>query len=260
LIKNNFIELESLKNIVREAGKIILEIRNKNLDLNIEYKDDNSLLTIADKLSNKYILKELSRTKIPILSEENITKINSSSYWIIDPLDGTKDYVNGSNHFTVNIALIKNGKPVIGLIFAPALDELFVRYFDSEKYSIIRGNLIEFSNSNNRSSARILRSKDDLGKIFESLKYNFDSYVEKKISSSLKFGYLSINKFNTYIRTIGSSEWDIAAGHALLLGNGGDIFDLNTMRTINYNKRNYRNHGFIAVNSTDNQILNNLIK
>ena len=95
--------------------------------------------------------------------------------------------------------------------------------------------------------------------VFKILKKNFKPYYEKDISSAIKFGFLANNTFNTYLRNIGSSEWDIAAGHAILLGIGGDIIDLNTKKTISYSKKNYRNSRFIAVNNLENKILKSLL-
>ena len=254
------ISLESLINIICEAGNKILPIRSDFENFRISKKKDNSLLTSADLLANNIICKNLNKTKVPILSEENIINVNSERYWLIDPLDGTKDYVNNSKEFTVNIALIENGVPTIGLIYAPALNQLYVRYLDIDCFSIINDkksyiNEIEDFKLNNIS---MLRSNSETSGLFNKIKSKYQFVKENSISSSLKFGKLFINQYNTYLRTVGSSEWDIAAGHALLLGVGGNVIDLKTKKQMCYNKINFRNSEFIAFNSKKNPIINYL--
>jgi len=252
--------LDSLINIVYEAGDKILPLRNNSELLNVSKKNNNTLLTNADLLANEIICSNLKQSKIPILSEENIIELNSDLYWIIDPLDGTKDYVNNSNEFTVNIALIENGIPVIGLIYAPALNQLFVRYLDKDCFSVINDKKIFINEikSINSKNISLLRSKSETSNVFNKINSQYKVIRENAISSSLKFGKLFTNQFNIYFRTVGSSEWDIAAGHALLLGIGGNIINLKTKTQMNYNKPNFRNSEFIAYNSFENPIIKNI--
>ena len=256
----DIISLDSLINVICEAGDKILPMRNNLNSFQISRKNDNSLLTNADLLANDIICSKLKKTKIPILSEERIIKLNSNLYWIIDPIDGTKDYVNNSNEFTVNIALICNGVPVVGLIYAPALNQLFVKYLDKECFSIIDNKKISLSTSINTKEILLLKSKSEKSNFFNKIKKNYNIVKEASVSSSLKFGKLFTNEFTTYLRTVGSSEWDVAAGHALLLGIGGNIIDLKTKSQLKYNKLNFRNSEFLAFNSSENPIIKNLNK
>lgn len=259
-MKTDIICLDSLMNIIIEAGKKIIPLRKDIDSFNISKKNDNSLITNADLLSNDIICSELIKTKIPILSEENIIIPKSNLFWMIDPLDGTKDYVNNSNEFTVNIALIDRGIPTIGLIYAPAFDQLFVKYLDKDCFSIINNKKFSLENLENTKEILLLASKSEKSQFYNKIKEKYNVVKESSISSSLKFGKLFTNEFNTYVRTVGSSEWDIAAGHALLLGVGGNIIDLKTKQQMNYNKLNFRNSSFIAFNSDKNPLNRNLHK
>ena len=174
----DIISLDSLINIICEAGDKILPMRNNLDSFQISKKNDNSLLTNADLLANDIICSKLKKTKIPILSEERIIKLNSNLYWIIDPIDGTKDYVNNSNEFTVNIALICNGVPVVGLIYAPALNQLFVKYLDKECFSIIDNKKISLSTSIN--TKEILFLKVNLKKVIFLIKLKKNIILLKK--------------------------------------------------------------------------------
>ena len=231
------IEIQPIINSVYEAGKKLVDFQKKISKLNLKRKNDNTFVTDADLKSNEILEIQLKKTNIPIISEEKVIDKKENTYWIIDPLDGTHDYIKNSKYFSINVALIENNLPKIGIVYSPRLNQLFVNFLNKDVYSIInnkRSKLIAIKNSN---KINMLRSMSDEDKIFKILKKNFKPYYEKDISSAIKFGFLANNTFNTYLRNIGSSEWDIAAGHAILLGIGGDIIDLNTKKTISYSKK-----------------------
>ena len=137
MLKNNEKLMLAVSNIAIEAGNIIMGNYNEVLSLKI--KKDKSPLTKADLQSNQYIIKELKslNEEIPILSEETLVEWNErkkwNTYWLVDPLDGTKEFINKNGEFTVNIALIENNKPILGVIYAPALSIL---YFAQKKFRL----------------------------------------------------------------------------------------------------------------------------
>ena len=136
----------------------------------------------------------------------------------------------------------------------------FVKYLDNDCFSIVENKKMSLSTFINTKEILLLKSKSEKSDLFNQITKKYNIVKEASVSSSLKFGKLFTNEFNTYLRTIGSSEWDIAAGHALLLGIGGNIVDLKTKRQLNYNKLNFRNSEFLAFNSLENPIIKNLNK
>jgi 3'(2'), 5'-bisphosphate nucleotidase len=165
----------------------------------------------------------------------------------VDPLDGTKDFIAANDEFTVNIALIENGVPVLGLIYAPALDEIYFAKKGDGALLIKDG--LETKLPNKQCSGIIAgRSRfHDSDSFDEFLKIN---KIESSIAfgSALKFGKLAMGAINIYPRFVGSSEWDIAAGHLIVKEAGCDIIDLETFREPVYNKTSIRNNNFIAHN------------
>jgi 3'(2'), 5'-bisphosphate nucleotidase len=245
-----------------QAGKKIIEIYNSD-DFNLEYKLDDSPLTIADTASNKIIKNILDTSNIPILSEEgNILDFNNrknlKQLWIVDPLDGTKEFIKKNNEFTINISLIENSKPVIGVIYAPALNVL---YFSEKKlgaYKVFITNLDEFDHSNalrlplvkKFKEYKVLTSRSHLNDntldYIDNLKVNNLKVVSVPMGSSLKFCLLAEGLADCYPRFSPCMEWDTAAGQIICDEAGFKVIDLKTMKPIVYNRENLINNYFIA--------------
>ena len=250
-----------------KAGKKILEIYNSD-DFNLDYKDDNSPLTLADIASNEIIENILKTSNIPILSEEgNILDYQQRKdfkhLWIVDPLDGTKEFLKKNDEFTVNIALIENQKPILGVIYAPALSLL---YFSEENFGSYKldlndsiSNEIDFNKALKLQIARkktkysVVTSRSHLDK--ETLSYienlkNFKTNLDTKaIGSSLKFCLLAEGKADCYPRFSPCMEWDSAAGQIICKEVGFEVIDLMTEKEIIYNREDLLNNSFIAKKS-----------
>ena len=245
-----------------QAGKKILEIYNSD-DFNLEYKLDDSPLTIADTASNKIIENILEASNIPILSEEgNILDFNNrknlKQLWIVDPLDGTKEFIKKNDEFTVNIALIENSKPVIGVIYAPALNVLYFSERKLGSYKTLITALDEFDNSKafrlplveNSNEYKVLTSRSHLDDntldYIDNLKVNNLKVVSVPMGSSLKFCLLAEGLADCYPRFSPCMEWDTAAGQIICDEAGFKVIDLKTMKPIVYNRENLINNYFIA--------------
>ena len=246
----------TLLNIVKEAGKEILKIYNK-ADIDITYKDDNSPLTLADKASNDIIekaLKELTPT-IPILSEEgkNIDYSNRQQwnmFWLVDPLDGTKEFIKKNGEFTVNIALISDGEPILGVVYAPVLDITW--------YGDIKEGSYKFENNKPPLKIKsIIPGKEDIVKVVASRSHTDNPKLKKflkdypnheliKMGSSIKICLVADGTAHIYPRLGPTMEWDTAAAHAVVKYAGGNIYDLNDMNELIYNKSNLLNPEFLV--------------
>lgn len=249
-----------------EAGKKILEVYlSENFEL--EFKDDDSPLTKADLMSNEVILSILKENSfIPVLSEEGTIsdyneRKNWKKLWIIDPLDGTKEFVKRNGEFTVNIALVENQIPVLGVIFVPVSGDLF---FSEKNVGSFKINLTRFSfdletlleNANKLPICRdnqiytIVASRSHMSKETE----QFISEKKKEhgtvnlisSGSSLKLCMVAEGKANCYPRYAPTMEWDTAAGHAICLYAGFNVKDYITKKSMLYNRENLLNNWFIV--------------
>ena len=257
---NSNLLILSLNNIAIQAGKIIMTYY-KNLQ-EISLKDDQSPLTEADLASNTLIMKELKNIdhSIPILSEETLVqwseRKNWDTYWLIDPLDGTKEFINRNGEFTVNIALIENNTPIIGVIYAPAISVLYYgsknngafKTFCDEKIDSLSGSTqIRTNEKRDTDHFQVFESRSHSNQEFISwVKNNVLSYDLVKRGSSVKFCEIAEGKADLYPRFGPTSEWDIAAGHIILTEAGGEIKDVN-QKKLQYNlKESLINPNFIA--------------
>ena len=260
--------IESLIDIAKDAGNAINKIYRD--DFEHKLKSDNSPITKADLLSNKIIscgLKNLT-DDIPILSEEASDipfdkRSRWHKYWLIDPLDGTKEFIKKNGEFTVNIALVVKNSPVFGLILVPTTSEI---YWGSSSYgsffSPTKGKHKKFKvkkDINGPIKVAISRSHStgELDSIFQ----NNNDFESIHAGSSLKFCYVASGKSDCYLRLGPTSEWDTAAGEAILKYAGGSVIDLagNPMK---YNcKKEYLNPNFLASsNETIKKIILDLLQ
>lgn len=247
-----------------KAGIEILKIYNTNFD--VEHKTDSSPLTLADKNANDVINTYLLPTEIPIISEENkqldyVERKDWTRCWIVDPLDGTKEFIKRNGEFTVNIALVEMGKPILGVIYVPVSKELYFTSADgktskkiivsSEKDSVdeILKNAESISPSKITSEVKIVGSRSHLN---EETK-NFISEIEKENNveivskgSSLKFCLVAEGLAHIYPRYAPTMEWDTAAGQAICNAVGVSVIDTTTGKPMKYNKPNLLNNYFLV--------------
>lgn len=236
----------------RDAGIKILEVYNSE-DFEVEEKADESPLTKADQEAHKIIVEKLKETGLPILSEEG-AKISYEErrqweyFWMVDPLDGTKEFIKKNGEFTVNIALIHNQKPVLGVVYAPVLDKLYfggegIGAFKSENMSPqVELKLIE----HDKGPTRIVASRSHLN---EDTKKYIDDFKDAEIvsmGSSLKFMLIADSDADIYPRFAPTMEWDTAAAHAVLRGLDVEVMSLEDDQPLRYNKENLLNPSFIA--------------
>jgi 3'(2'), 5'-bisphosphate nucleotidase len=249
-------QIKSIVKIALEAGEIAMSYFGGD-NLNISKKSDDSPLTIADSLISKLIFEHLRTItpKIPVICEEGENRdFGDGTFWLIDPIDGTSSFAIGDPEFTINIGLIKNKKPIFGLIFAPAISGLPFYYTD-ENGSLVRYFVEEqkreifVAKKRAKKDFIVIASKrssdSDIINYFSSQKKLAKPLNIYKVSSSLKFIYLIAGKADLYLHLRKSMEWDIAAGQALLEAAGGRIVNLDGSKFL-YEKFGLKNQPFLA--------------
>ncbi len=253
--KYNIDMLGMVNNIAREAGKITLEYYDNK---DIKYKADESPLTLADIKSDEYIRSELSKHfDIPIISEESpvdfVKRKNWKEFFLVDPLDGTKEFINKNGEFTVNIALIQDKHPVMGVIYAPATGEIYYASRGKGAFMEKKGVLTELnSTSISREKTIATASRSHMSDIDQEF-FELNNISEfKPAGSSLKFCSVASGEADIYPRFQGSMEWDIAAGHIIAKEAGCGVIDLSTGKEPAYNKESMLNNYFIVYSSKIN--------
>ncbi|MDQ0637529.1 3'(2'), 5'-bisphosphate nucleotidase [Pedobacter sp. W3I1] len=246
------IDINAILEIAVEAGKAILKVYNED-DFEVSTKTDLSPLTKADKIANDLICRELKRLypTIPIISEEGKSisygeRKNWESYWCVDPLDGTKEFIKRNGEFTVNIALIHNQVPVLGVIYIPVQNLLYYGSEASGSYKQIPGEdpiQIKAIHKNDEWTAAVSRSHADGEEKAILSDYPIVNFIA--VGSSLKFCLLAEGKAQIYLRTGPTMEWDTAAGHAIILFSGCHINTLSGKPML-YNKESLLNEGFLC--------------
>ncbi|NNE81387.1 MAG: 3'(2'),5'-bisphosphate nucleotidase CysQ [Silicimonas sp.] len=240
-----------------EAGRTILEIYDRD-DLGVRQKEDSSPVTEADEAADVLISAGLRAEfpDLPLVTEEQSSThdLNAKTFLIVDPLDGTKEFVKRRGDFTVNIALVEEGKPTLGVVFAPAKNRLFLTLpeggaieesgsFDAEN----PGNTtpIHVSQPNNQ-ALRVVASKSHRDQATDDYigRYAVDDMVSA--GSSLKFCLVATGEADFYPRLGPTMEWDTAAGHAVLSAAGGEVFNKETHAPLAYGKPSFRNPFFLA--------------
>jgi len=247
-----------------EGGHAIMEVYAS--DFAVEHKNDKSPLTLADKNCNEIIENILINTNMPILSEEGAKttyeKRKDWEYsWLIDPLDGTKEFVKRNGEFTVNIALIHNGAPIMGVIYVPVKEEL---YFAMESLGSFKVNinsvienldtLISLSDklpvNYKRKNYVIVGSRSHMsaetGAFFEQKKKEHENVEVMAVGSSLKLCMVAEGKADAYPRYAPTMEWDTGAGHAIVKYAGFSVKQYNSSEDVAYNKENLLNPWFLV--------------
>ncbi|TYB33587.1 MAG: 3'(2'),5'-bisphosphate nucleotidase CysQ [Flexistipes sinusarabici] len=256
--------MEEIIRVAVEAGDRIMKIYEG--DIQVEHKDDSSPLTEADRRSHEHIVSELKKItpEIPILSEESADiswqeRKGWGEYWLVDPLDGTKEFIKKNGEFTVNIALIKENSPATGVVVIPAQNLIYGA--DIKNGSFRRdydGREIELTANNNLNAnkLKIVGSRSHQSGLMQTFVSNFENYEIVAAGSSLKFCLLAEGKADVYPRFGPTSEWDTAAGQCVLECAGGVVFD-NAGNKLQYNtKDSVLNPYFIAMREYNETVLN----
>lgn len=246
--------IEPLKAIAISAGEAILKVYHASGEIEVEQKSDDSPVTKADHAAHLIIddgLRKLS-TQYPILSEEGgLPSYNERQtwqrYWLVDPLDGTKEFINKNGEFTVNIALIENDKPILGIVYVPVSGVIYYGiHHTSEKLSFA---IKELNGKKERLSVEALSFESNLvvvgsrrhgaealDALLEKVEPQFASTKLVSMGSSLKICAIAEGQAHWYPRLALTSEWDTAAAHAVLNGAGGEILN-EDLATLNYNQK-----------------------
>ncbi len=241
--------VENLIETFLSAGEVSINLRKNGLTKII--KSDNTPVSNGDLEVNKIISKKLRELtpKIPIISEEttdNKTNNDLKNFWLIDPIDGTYNYINNLDEFTINAALILNRNPVAGIIYAPEKKRLFYSYGEGHAYEFSNGKEIKLDGSRNYNKNKIKfvaysnKLKPEIQKIFKEL--NVKEHT--KMKSSLKFCVIASGEYDGYVAEPRAYEWDIAAGHAILKHSGGSITDFENHEIL-YGKKGFKNPSLI---------------
>lgn len=248
--------IDVVKDISIQAGKEILKIyHDPALSKEIEHKSDNSPLTLADKASNKVIVKSLKENfpDIPILSEEEkrveySIRSKWKKFWLVDPLDGTKEFIKRNGEFTVNIALIEKGYPTLGIIYAPELNTLFVGdSINGLAYKINKDGKKTGLEVNHKGADRIaVGSRSHSSQEEANLLKQYDVKDTISVGSSLKFCMVAEGKADIYYRHGPTMEWDTGAGQAIVEAAGGTVTNMVTGKRFDYNKENLLNGSFLV--------------
>lgn len=253
----SFININSIIKIAKQAGKEILSVYQSS-DFSLKLKSDKTPLTQADIASHKSIEKNLLECypNIPIISEESAKEISYSvrknwdKFWLVDPLDGTKEFIKRNDQFTVNIALIANHEPVLGVIYAPALDLLYFAEKGKGAYKKIDDKKILLTpSSSNKNKIRIVVSNSHLSNDTKNYIKNLqqqNAFIETiSIGSSLKFCLIAEGKADIYPRLGPTMEWDTAAGQCIVNETNKKVVDFSN-QILRYNKADLLNHWFIV--------------
>ncbi len=266
-----------------EAGKAIL--RHYNGKYSVEYKEDKSPLTSADNTSHKIIVDCLKNTNIPILSEEGRLipyeeRKKWKRFWLVDPLDGTKEFINHNGEFTVNIALIEESRPVIGIIYVPVSYTLYFAIEIEGSFRLIlnSSDLITLPTNDfmaYRKSAdklplheerpvTIVGSRSHQNpeniRLINSITNHYTNFQVVNAGSSLKFCRIAEGSADYYPRIGPTMEWDTAAGDAIARFSGAMVMQYNSDTPLRYNKENLLNPDFLVVSEKHYSIYNKIDK
>tara|TARA_B100000029_G_scaffold289888_1_gene283543 strand:- start:214 stop:987 length:774 start_codon:yes stop_codon:yes gene_type:complete len=235
------------------AGNRSIELRK--IGLKKEIKSDNTPVTNGDIEVNNILTEKIKNitSDIPIVSEEssnNKSNNNLNDFWLIDPIDGTHDYINNKDEFTLNAALIINKKPKLGIIYAPAKKRLFYTYGNGSSFELINNKetKIKCEKKTKINQIKAVSYSEKLKPLISDFhnKFGVTDYI--KMKSSLKFCVIATGEFDLYIAEPRASEWDIAAGHAILENAGGIITDFENNEIL-YGKKDFKNPGLILKRS-----------
>ncbi|WP_017347428.1 3'(2'),5'-bisphosphate nucleotidase CysQ [Pantoea sp. A4] len=243
--------LEKICQLAREAGDAIMQVYNAETPLDIDRKSDDSPVTAADIAAHKIIIGGLAQldAATPVLSEEDPpaweVRQHWQRYWLVDPLDGTKEFIKRNGEFTVNIALIEAGKPVLGVVYAPVLDVMYAAA-DGKAWKEEQGQPRQSIHIKEAHPPLVVVSRSHAAKDEELKDYltHLGEHQTTAIGSSLKFCLVAEGKAQLYPRFGPTNIWDTGAGHAVAIAAGAHVNDWKG-HTLDYSPReSFLNPGF----------------
>lgn len=244
--------IDALLQISRDAGQIILSHYGQIIPA--EKKADNSPLTLADRASHSYIVEALAKLTpdIPIISEEGELpppeeRANWTRFWLVDPLDGTKEFIKQTGEFTVNIGLIDGGVPTVGVVHAPAIDTTYWTDGITAWKSTAEARRCEIHAGcyESENPPILVASRDHAGPEVAKLVEKHPSAIFRSMGSSLKFCLIAEGAADIYLRDVPTMEWDTAAAHAIIRAAGASLQQLN-LSDLAYNKPNATNGAIVT--------------
>ncbi|GAB4142948.1 MAG: 3'(2'),5'-bisphosphate nucleotidase CysQ [Bacteroidia bacterium] len=248
-----------------EAGKTILKIYSED-NFNVEFKEDDSPLTRADKASHDIIVSYLGKTKYPVVSEEDVThhtsaeRLSWQECWMVDPLDGTKEFIKRNGEFTVNIAFIRNGKSVAGVIYTPVKDTLHYASENNGSFIIRNASSLKAEDLFKQAERLPLRKRPEVFTLVGSRSHSSpetEAYVQEMkaqhgdvnfvaAGSSLKFCLVAEGEAHAYPRFAPTMEWDTAAGQIIAEEAGCRVVVWPEKQELRYNREELRNPWFLV--------------
>ncbi len=238
--------VKELKNVIIEAGKIALDYREAGLI--VERKEDNSPVTNADKAISSFIYNHLVKLTpdIPVICEERepVAIDSNKSFWLIDPIDGTRSYISNKDSFTVNMAIVDNENAEFGFVYQPTIDRLYFTNEDKQFCVEVGGNLVENNVHDQDGFVAVVSSRSFNEKTARYIETNNFSEIVA-VPSSVKLCMIAEGAGDVYPKFGPTMEWDIAAGHALICAAGGKIETLDG-KSLLYAKDGFENPQFIA--------------
>ncbi|MDR2935783.1 MAG: 3'(2'),5'-bisphosphate nucleotidase CysQ [Rikenellaceae bacterium] len=264
--------LANAYNAAIRAGAKILDIYNHEEDFHINLKSDSTPITVADRAAHTLIKSYLGKTRIPLMSEEGRHILyeergNWDLYWLVDPLDGTREFIKRNGEFTVNIALMVDNRPVMGVIYYPCFEKIY--FSDPERGAFRKENIFpdpeaDFSIAGIFDGAQQLPLEDDPGRpvsvvisrshltpeTHRFVEYLRERYGEVEViesGSSVKFCLVAEGRADFYVRTTSTSEWDVAAGDSIAMATGAHTHALGDENArLEYNKESLENPRFVC--------------
>lgn len=250
------VNIENIISISIEAGEAIMQVyADESKFAQVDFKADDSPLTAADTLANRIIVEKLNALypEIPVISEEIESmpfeeRKNWTSFFLVDPLDGTKEFIKRNGEFTVNIALIENGIPVLGVIYVPVKKEVYAGEVGKGSFKEVEGVRVILGAVCNKEMKTAVGSRSHESDEEKVVLDRFSVQDKISIGSSLKFCLIAEGSAHVYYRFGPTMEWDVAAGHAILRAAGGEVFKGDQMKEVfTYNKHDLRNGSFLCL-------------
>lgn len=245
--------IESLQTIAQRAGESILSFYGQPMPA--EKKADDSPLTLADLAAHRVIVEGLRDldSAIPVLSEESsetdiLHRLSWETLWVVDPMDGTKEFIKQTGEFTVNIALVRSGVPHLGLVYVPAKKLLYWAEAEMGAFKQAEGGAVERIQTRkpHADALDIVASRDHAGPMVADLLHRFPTAQTRSMGSSLKFCLVAEGMADLYLRDVPTMEWDTAAAQCVVEQAGGCVQDLEG-QTLSYNRENLRNPSLITM-------------
>ena len=251
-------ELQQIVTIAKQAGNAIMDVYAQT-DLQVEIKQDDSPVTAADIASHNVIIKGLTShfTDIPVMSEEDAniswaTRKQWQTYWLIDPLDGTKEFIKRNGEFTVNIALIHQGQAIAGVVYAPVLGKCYSGIVGNGAWLEHNGQIsrLDISQRSILPIPVVVGSRSHISPDVAAYLHTVGEHQMLSVGSSLKFCMVAEGQADVYPRLGLTSEWDTAAAQAVLESAGGVVVEYPALTPLQYNqKENILNPYFIAASA-----------